>query len=219
MPLTVSGRKEGAGPDRKPSSVPYGRCRPGGGGHSSGTAVACRLKRRYPRTSDGPSSSVLLFGLAPDGVYQAFPVTRETGELLPRLFTLTCNAGGIFSVALSLGLPPVAVSDHPALWSSDFPPFPQGNGDHLICSGTFSKIPSCSASTCGISLFRKISHQEGGIKSPDCSCHDSRCSGRPSRGSGCNWDRTGSLPLSVSRCRVGEGDSSGIPGRLPSRRR
>jgi len=32
------------------------------------------------------------------------------------------NAGGIFSVALSLGLPPVAVSDHPALWSSDFPP-------------------------------------------------------------------------------------------------
>ncbi len=30
--------------------------------------------------------------------------------------------GGIFSVALSLGSPPVAVSDHPALWSSDFPP-------------------------------------------------------------------------------------------------
>jgi hypothetical protein len=33
--------------------------------------------------------NVSLFGLAPDGVYQAFPVTRETGELLPRLFTLT----------------------------------------------------------------------------------------------------------------------------------
>ena len=30
--------------------------------------------------------------------------------------------GGIFSVALSLGSPPVAVSDHPALRSSDFPP-------------------------------------------------------------------------------------------------
>ncbi len=28
----------------------------------------------------------------------------------------------MFSVALSLGSPPVAVSDHPALWSSDFPP-------------------------------------------------------------------------------------------------
>jgi len=30
--------------------------------------------------------------------------------------------GGLLSVALSLGLPPVAVSDHPALWCSDFPP-------------------------------------------------------------------------------------------------
>jgi hypothetical protein len=41
---------------------------------------------------------VLLFGLAPDGVYQAFPVTRDTGELLPRLFTLTSPiAGGAVS--------------------------------------------------------------------------------------------------------------------------
>ena len=30
-----------------------------------------------------------LFGLAPGGVYQAIPITRNTGELLPRLFTLT----------------------------------------------------------------------------------------------------------------------------------
>ncbi len=29
--------------------------------------------------------------------------------------------GGLFSVALSLGLPPLAVSQHPALWSPDFP--------------------------------------------------------------------------------------------------
>ena len=55
------------------------------------------------------------------------PCHQRSGELLPRLFTLTRhgaalrNAGGIFSVALSLGSPPVAVSDHPALWSSDFP--------------------------------------------------------------------------------------------------
>ena len=42
--------------------------------------------------------------------YLAFsPLPRET-------------RGGMFSVALSLGSPPVAVSDHPALWSSDFPP-------------------------------------------------------------------------------------------------
>ena len=63
--------------------------RKGSGDHSSGTTVARCLKRRYPRALDGPPSDALLFGLAPDGVYQAFPVTRETGELLPHLFTLT----------------------------------------------------------------------------------------------------------------------------------
>jgi hypothetical protein len=52
------------------------------------------------------------------------PCHQGRGELLPRLFTLTPRQarGGMFSVALSLGSPPVAVSDHPALWSSDFPP-------------------------------------------------------------------------------------------------
>ena len=30
--------------------------------------------------------------------------------------------GGVFSVALSVGSPPLAVSQHPALWSPDFPP-------------------------------------------------------------------------------------------------
>ncbi len=59
---------------------------------------------------------------------------RTAGALLPHLFTLTsrtapskkeskdCRRGGIFSVALSLGLPPVGVTHHPALWSPDFPP-------------------------------------------------------------------------------------------------
>lgn len=42
------------------------------------------------------------------------------GALLPHRFILTV-AGGLFSVALSLGLPPLAVSQHPALWSPDFP--------------------------------------------------------------------------------------------------
>ncbi len=52
------------------------------------------------------------------------------GTLLPYLFTLTCvrrriklwrAIGGVFSVALSLGLPPVAVSHHRALSCPDFP--------------------------------------------------------------------------------------------------
>ena len=46
----------------------------------------------------------------------------NAGGLLPRLFTLTPRErSGIFSVALSLGFPPVPVRDHPALWRPDFP--------------------------------------------------------------------------------------------------
>src|SRR5512139_1758527 len=37
-------------------------------------------------------------------------------------------AGGLLSVALSLGSPPVPVRDHPALWSPDFPPPACANG-------------------------------------------------------------------------------------------
>ncbi len=67
------------------------------------------------------------------------PGRPNRGELLPRLFTLTRRpqrrrgtpvgvrsvqreSGGIFSVALSLGSPPLGVTQHPALRSSDFPP-------------------------------------------------------------------------------------------------
>ena len=42
------------------------------------------------------------------------------GELLPHHFTLTVN-GGVFSVALSLRSPSLAINQHPALWSPDFP--------------------------------------------------------------------------------------------------
>ena len=48
------------------------------------------------------------------------------GALLPHLFTLTsypCGfRGGIFSVALSVPFPSLGVTQHAALWSSDFPP-------------------------------------------------------------------------------------------------
>jgi len=46
------------------------------------------------------------------------------GELLPHLFTLTLSSkkqGGIFSVALSLRSPSLAINQHPALRSPDFP--------------------------------------------------------------------------------------------------
>ncbi len=65
-----------------------------------------------------------LFDLAPGGVYRAAPVTRGAGGLLHHRFTLTGHPrvpAGLFSVALSRGSRRVAVSNHPALWSPDFP--------------------------------------------------------------------------------------------------
>jgi hypothetical protein len=71
-------------------------------------------------------SQSILLDLAPGGVYLAAPVTRNAGGLLHRRFTLTESSdwptlGGFISVALSRGSPRVAVSNHPALWSPDFP--------------------------------------------------------------------------------------------------
>ena len=39
----------------------------------------------------------------------------------PRRKRPRSGTGGIFSVALSVGSPPLGVTQHPVLWSSDFP--------------------------------------------------------------------------------------------------
>ncbi len=96
-------------------------------------SVTKRIASRA-RTSKG-SHHCTLFGLAPDGVYQADRVTSTAGALLPHRFTLTTRQsrssmnddlvgpfGGLFSVALSLASRPVDVIDHPILRSPDFPP-------------------------------------------------------------------------------------------------
>src|SRR5690606_16813769 len=95
------------------------------------SAYRCRQAPAvYPQASDGPPSNAcagartLPLDLAPGGVYQAAPVTRGAGGLLHHRFTLTRRPeppGGLFSVALSRGSPRVAVNNHPALWSPDFP--------------------------------------------------------------------------------------------------
>ena len=89
------------------------------------------------RNGSGPLRG-FLFGLAPDGVFRALPVTRQAVSSylafspLPR----PCGRGGLFSVALSVGrlAPPSrvylrldawrrdGVTRHRALWCSDFPP-------------------------------------------------------------------------------------------------
>ena len=61
-----------------------------------------------------------LFGLAPGGVYRAADCYQPRGALLPHLFTLTI-AGGIFSVALSVGSHPPGVTWRLVRRSPDFP--------------------------------------------------------------------------------------------------
>ena len=63
----------------------------------------------------------LLFGLSPGGVYPAPDVTTGTVVSYTAFSPLPAEAGGIFSVALSVALLPVRVMDHPALRSPDFP--------------------------------------------------------------------------------------------------
>ena len=80
----------------------------------------------------------LLLGLAPDGVCLADPVTWAAGGLLHHRFTLTARhkypargtrtphgaqdrSGDLLSVALAVESPRLGVTQHRALWSSDFP--------------------------------------------------------------------------------------------------
>lgn len=76
-----------------------------------------------PGSSGGPPSSAPLCGLAPDGVCLASPVTRGTGELLPRRFTLTLleRRAVCFLWHFPWGHPRSPLATILALWSPDFP--------------------------------------------------------------------------------------------------
>ncbi len=121
-------------------------------GHTLPYASSDRTRRHrasnpYPSQSqEGESGMASLFGLAPGGVYRAPDVTTGTGALLPHRFTRTRSQrvavhrstrhpGGLFSVALSLGSPPLDVIQHPALWSPDFPPLApsEERSSDLLC--------------------------------------------------------------------------------------
>ena len=143
----VRGERRGSGAKEayKPSSVPAGR-------FTSTTnrgllpvppTVVIYLGLTSPSSScgqpeDGPGAHgppirpCSRWGL-PDA-----PVTRGIRELLPHDFTLipirlrfgsrvpdrVGTSGRYVSVALSVGLPLLGVTQHPARWSSDFPPYP-----------------------------------------------------------------------------------------------
>ena len=94
-------------------------------------ALALRRVHRTSRPRQRAYSSLLREGLAPPPVSRLSRVgsypTISTLPEPPRASPLTAPRGstaigGVVSVALSLGLPRVAVSDLPALWSPDFPP-------------------------------------------------------------------------------------------------
>jgi len=80
-----------------------------------------RASSRLPAHQRAASSA--RFGVAPGGACQA-------ATSLPRWWALTspfhpCRSlrpGGLFSVALSVASLRLAVNQHPALWSPDFPP-------------------------------------------------------------------------------------------------
>ena len=92
--------------------------------------VADHLKRPYPggstRAKCTPFWGDPLYLVLLRVGFTALPVARESRELLPHVVTLArARTCGLFSVALSLGSPPLDVIQHPALWSSDFPPAAQ----------------------------------------------------------------------------------------------
>ncbi len=112
-----------------------GRARASADDHFSGIAVARDLERPTRRVfvAPGPArrpfGASLLFGLAAGGVCHAVPVTRNAVRSYRTISPLPVRRagqagrlkGGLLSVALSVGLLRLAVSEHRALCSSDFP--------------------------------------------------------------------------------------------------
>ena len=82
-----------------------------------------------PASSELPGSAAgnriaPLCALAPGGACRAARVATGAVRSYRTVSPLPAFAGGLFSVALSRESPRLAVSQHPALWSPDFPPAP-----------------------------------------------------------------------------------------------
>jgi hypothetical protein len=96
-------------------------CKPGSveDGYSSGTGITSCLKQPTRRAKRVRSAQALPIWFCSRWGLPCHVHYCPRGGLLPHHFTLTrgtclskCTAGGLFSVALSLGLPPPAVSRH-----------------------------------------------------------------------------------------------------------
>ena len=128
----------------KPDSVPPR----GGGDHPSAAGVAAGLRgcprATYPGASReqrsngvrGPKPFLVLLRVGftePPPSPRALVVSYTAVSPLPAGPRRTgALAGGLFSVALSRGLPRVGVTHHPALWSPDFPRLAPRSPDRLV---------------------------------------------------------------------------------------
>ena len=85
--------------------------------HLSGPSIARRHERPTRKSRTGRpyplAGAASLCGLAPGGVFQAPPVTRECGGLLPHRFTLTPIRGGLLFCGTVHGVAPCPVSGPP----------------------------------------------------------------------------------------------------------
>lgn len=167
---TLSGTSGGR--SRRPVGRVLYRPFPGGDDHSSGTSVAGRLVRpTRAATRRTPAGAVcpglpLLFGLAPGGVCPAGSVAEAAGRSYRPVSPLPAGgrarrAGGLFSVALSLGSPPPGVTRHrvsvePGLSSPGRVSPLAGRGHPAVWPGLDWRPASPGQATMQISVFGSI---------------------------------------------------------------
>ena len=92
--------------------------------------VTIRFKRPTRELAGRPS--VPLFGLAPDGVFPAGQSPDRWWALTSPFHPYPSIERRFVSVALSVGLPLLGVTQRPARWSSDFPPAKSGRSPGLL---------------------------------------------------------------------------------------
>ena len=113
-------------------------------------------------------ATAFLFGLAPGGVYPAVNVAINAVRSYRTISTLPLpkHLGGIFSVALSIGLRLPGVTWHLARWSPDFPRRPDGRRDCLAGSGRMVPLRDTRGLTDVYHVAKKLNtagvHDSGG---------------------------------------------------------
>ena len=108
--------------------------------------VTIRFKRPTRELAGRPS--VPLFGLAPDGVFPAGQSPDRWWALTSPFHPYPSIERRSVSVALSVGLPLLGVTQRPARWSSDFPPAKSGRSPGLLDPSTAYNTDS------GLSIIR-----------------------------------------------------------------